>query len=105
MTGQTDGDLLDRQREVQRVLGRCMLRLQQYERLIKTIVAHHDLTGPAHALASTRAARIADAAGKTLGTLVGRLLGSYAVIDGTDTSADSLGNAPKTSSHSACGST
>lgn len=38
----------DLQREVQRLLGRCMLRLQQYERLLKAIVAHHELAGPAH---------------------------------------------------------
>lgn len=95
MSELADGDLQDHQREVQRLLGRCMLRLQQYERLVKAIVAHHDLTGPAHALESIRAARIADAAGKTLGTLVGQLLESYVVTDGTDTSADSLGNAPE----------
>jgi hypothetical protein len=32
------------------LLGRCLLRLQQYERLMKAIVAHHDLSGPPHAL-------------------------------------------------------
>ena len=34
------------QREVQRLLGRCLLRLQQYERLLKALVAHHELAGP-----------------------------------------------------------
>jgi hypothetical protein len=33
------------QREVERLLGRCLLRLQQYEHLMKAIVAHHDLSG------------------------------------------------------------
>lgn len=33
MSELADGDLQDHQREVQRLLGRCMLRLQQYERL------------------------------------------------------------------------
>jgi hypothetical protein len=94
MSELADGDLQDHQHEVQRLLGRCMLRLQQYERLIKAIVAYHDLTGPAHALESIRAARIADAAGKTLGALVGQFLGSYVVTDGADTSADALGKAP-----------
>ncbi len=50
MSERADGDLQDHQREVQRLLGRCTLRLQQYERLVKIIVAHHDLTGPAYAL-------------------------------------------------------
>jgi len=93
MTGQAGSDLQDQQREVQRLLGRCMLRLQQYERLIKAIVAHHDLAGPAHALASIRAARVASVAGKTLGTLVGQLLGSYVVTDGADASTDTLAQA------------
>lgn len=95
MTEQADGDLPGHQREVQRLLGRCMLRLQQYERLIKAIVAHHDLRGPAHAPESIRATRIADAAGKTLGSLVGQFLGSYVLVDGTDTSVDALDEAPE----------
>jgi len=44
-------------------------------------VAHHEISGPAHALESIQAQRIADAAGKTLGTLVGALLGSYVTTD------------------------
>lgn len=77
MTPLSDEALPARQREVQRLLGRCLLRLQQYERLIKAIVAHHELTGPPHALETIRAARVADSARKTLGTLIGDLLGSY----------------------------
>lgn len=67
---------------VQQLLGRCVLRLQQYERLIKTIVAYHEISGPAHALDSIRAARIANTTNKTLGTLVGTLLGSYVTTAG-----------------------
>ena len=37
-----DGDMQAQQREVQRLLGRCLLRLQQDERLIGAIVTHHD---------------------------------------------------------------
>ena len=70
------------QQDVQRLLGRCLLRLQQYERLMKAIVAHHEISGPAHSLEAIRAARIEDAATKTLGTLVGQLFGSYVVTDG-----------------------
>ncbi|WP_435750043.1 OST-HTH/LOTUS domain-containing protein [Thauera sp. AutoDN2] len=49
---------------------------------MKAIVAHHEISGPAHSLESIRAARIEDAATKTLGTLVGQLFGSYVVTDG-----------------------
>jgi hypothetical protein len=37
-----DGDMQAQQREVQRLLGRCLLRLQQDEHLIEAIVTHHD---------------------------------------------------------------
>ncbi|MGV8691708.1 OST-HTH/LOTUS domain-containing protein, partial [Pseudomonas aeruginosa] len=49
---------------------------------MKAIVAHHEISGPAHSLEAIRAARIEDAATKTLGTLVGQLFGSYVVTDG-----------------------
>jgi hypothetical protein len=74
-----DRDLPAQHREVQRLLGRCLLRLQQYERLMKAIVAYHNLSGPAHALEKIRAARIDDASTKTLGTLGGQLSGSCVV--------------------------
>lgn len=93
-TPPVDGELQASQREVQRLLGRCLLRLQQYEHLIKAIVAHHDIAGPAHALESIRAERVADAATKTLGTLVGYFVGSYVVTDEVDTSDEVTGNAP-----------
>jgi hypothetical protein len=34
------------QREVQRMLGRCLWKFQQYERLLKAIVAQHEVVGP-----------------------------------------------------------
>ncbi len=74
----------DLQREVQRQLGRCLLRLQQYECLLKAIVAHHELAGPAHSLEGIRDARVQDAATKTLGTLIGKLLDSYVVVGGVE---------------------
>ncbi|WP_242482638.1 OST-HTH/LOTUS domain-containing protein [Thiocystis violacea] len=89
-----DEDLQAQQREVQRLLGRCLLRLQQYERLMKGIVVHHDISGPADELESIRAARVNDASTKTLGTLVGRLFGSCVVTEGADTAADDTASAP-----------
>lgn len=64
------------QREVQRLLGRCLLRIQQYERFIKAIVAHHEICGPLSSLDAIRSVRIADASTKSLGLLVGKLVES-----------------------------
>jgi hypothetical protein len=54
----THDDLPDVQREVQRLLGRCLVRLQQYERLMKSILAHHELSGPLHQLEAQRVERL-----------------------------------------------
>jgi len=72
-----DEELHTLQREAQRMLGRCLLRLQQYERLMKAIVAHHEISASGSPLESNQVQRIADAANKPLGTLVGALLGTY----------------------------
>jgi hypothetical protein len=88
-------ELQAQQREVERLLGRCLLRLQQYEHLMKAIVAHHDLSGPADALNTIRAARIDDASTKTLGTLVGQLFGSCVVTEDADNAADVTANEPQ----------
>lgn len=72
-------DIAAAQREVQRWLGRCVLVLQQYEGLIKSINAHHELSGPAPELARLRQARIGAAATDTLGQSVGKLAGSFLV--------------------------
>lgn len=83
------------QREVQRLLGRCLLRLQQYERLIKTIIAHHEISGPIHALKTVQAELVANTARQTLGTLVGDLLGSYVVPSEIGTSVKAMGRHPE----------
>ena len=72
------------QRDVQRLLGRCLLRLQQYEKLLKTLLAHHEIAGPAHELQSRLAARIEDFQTDTLGTLVQSLFESYIEVEGTE---------------------
>lgn len=70
------------QHEVQRRIGRCMLRLQQYERLMKAILAHHELAGPVETLDAQRATRTEKLSDKTLGTLVRSLFETYVVADG-----------------------
>lgn len=68
--------------EVQRWLGRCMLRLQQYEHLMKVLLAHHELAGPVESLKAQQTANITKVSDKTLGTLVKSLFESYAVPHG-----------------------
>ncbi len=70
------------QRDVQRLLGRCMLRIQQYERLMKAMLAHHELAGPVDALEAQRSTRIEKLSDKSLGTLVKALFETYVVPDG-----------------------
>jgi hypothetical protein len=65
------------QREVQRQLGRCMLRLQQYERLLKAMVASMAFEGPIEQLLATRARQEAGASDKSLGTLVRMFTSSH----------------------------
>jgi hypothetical protein len=65
------------QHEVQRKLGRCMLRLQQYERLLKAMVAGMAVEGPIEQLPATRARQEARASDKSLGTLVRMFTSSH----------------------------
>ncbi len=95
MTSINDEDLQTLQHEVQRLLGRCLLRLQQYERLIKSMVAHHKVSGPIHDLEQTRAAQVDETARKTLGTLVGDLVGSYVVADEVDPTEETTTYTPE----------
>lgn len=67
------------QRDVQRLLGRCLLRLQQYEGLLKSILAHHELSGPPAQLQARHAERISDLATSSLGNLAKILFESYVV--------------------------
>lgn len=57
------------QHDVQRLLGRCLLRLQQYERLLKNLLAHQEIAGPAHELQPRLAARIEDLQTDSLGSV------------------------------------
>lgn len=79
---------LELQREVQRKLGRCLLRLQQYEILLKALVAHSDIAGPPAELEAVRDAQVASAHKKTLGTLVGILAERHLTSASKDGSPD-----------------
>jgi hypothetical protein len=72
----------DLQRDVQRLLGRCLLRIQQYEQQLKALLAHHELAGPMDTLEAQHAERADRLSDKTLGTLVKALFETYVVPEG-----------------------
>jgi hypothetical protein len=72
------------QRSVQRLLGRCLLRIQQYEKLLKAMLAHHELAGPVDTLEAQRLERADKLADKSLGTLVKALFETYVVPEGLE---------------------
>lgn len=63
------------QRTVQLKLGGCLLRLQQYERLLKAMVANTSLAGEPAQLQALRDAQVASVHKTTLGGLVGLFTG------------------------------
>lgn len=67
--------LLDLQHCVQRKLGRNLMRLQQYEQLLKRLIAVSDISGVPTELQANLERRKEIFANKTLGQLVGELTG------------------------------
>jgi hypothetical protein len=79
-----DSDLRpELQWQVQRLLGRCLLRLQQYEHLMKAVLAHHELAGPVDELEALREERAKTFSRKSLGQLAGALFETYVVVEDT----------------------
>lgn len=83
----TDGGLSSEQDEVSRLMGRCVLRLQQYEGLLKSVLASHDIAGPVAKWEGLVAARAAQTSGQTLGGLITQFLG-VVLIDGESVAAE-----------------
>lgn len=69
--------LAELQRAVQHKLGGCLLRLQQYELLLKAMVTNTDLAGEPAQLQALREARVASVHKTTLGGLVSLFTGGY----------------------------
>jgi len=65
------------QRAVQHKLGGCIWRLQQYERLLKAMLANTGLAGEPAQLQAARDARVASVHKTTLGGLVSLFTGGY----------------------------
>lgn len=74
-----DDDLKAHQDEVSRLIGRCILRLQQYEIQLKDILVHYEIAGRPEDLKAARSNRSAGLSRQTLGTLVRELVGSVLV--------------------------
>lgn len=81
MTEFIEDDLVRLHCEIERWLGKCLLRLQHYERMLKAVVEHREVSGPQQFLASIQAAHVAGTNRKTLGTLINQMLGSYLVSE------------------------
>jgi hypothetical protein len=73
--------LAELQRAVQHKLGGCLLRLQQYEQLLKAMVANTDLAGEPAQLQALRDARLTSVHKTTLGGLVSLFTGGYLLAE------------------------
>lgn len=74
---------------VQQALGRCLLRIQQYEMLLKRLAAHIDLQGPFDEILNLQQKKADGLQNKTLGQLVRIFTDDYLV-----TSEDEQADAP-----------
>ncbi|WP_081283983.1 OST-HTH/LOTUS domain-containing protein [Stenotrophomonas maltophilia] len=70
------------QHEVQRLLGHCILRLQQCEQLMKSMLAFQKLFGTPETLPMALNKRKAEVSGKTMGGLVAQLTAECVVKEG-----------------------
>jgi len=65
------------QREIQRKLGRNLLRLQQVEQMLKAFWVDHEVFGESAELLTIQHARKTEVAEKTLGAMAKKLVGSF----------------------------
>lgn len=74
--------------QVHQKLGRCMIRLQEYERLLKAMLAGMSTDGPAASLQAVRSQRASSIHGKSLGLLVQMFTADYLVSESRESQAD-----------------
>ena len=77
------------QREMQQQLGRCMLRIQQYERALKALVASGSITAHPERLPEAQSRQTAAQQTKTLGQLI-RMFTDEHLSDGSLETAERL---------------
>lgn len=70
LNSSSNSDLIQLQNEVQRKLGACMIRVQQYEQLMKSMLAGMALEGTPEQFNTAREQKVVGLQNKTLGTLV-----------------------------------
>lgn len=85
--GSEVGDLVALRQEMHAKLGRCLVRLQQYELVMKAFAARHQVEGFATEIPEAMAARERQFADKTLGQVVGDVVGG--VFDASDVGPES----------------
>lgn len=76
----TEHSLADMQNEIDRSFGHCMLRLQEYELLMKKLVTQTELKGAMSELENMRLVREESFATSSLGSLVKEFLKSQVII-------------------------
>ena len=78
----SDIDLDVWESEIQQSFGRYMLRLQEYELLVKTLVTNQELKGTVSQLDLNKLKRTEEFATDSLGSLVKKFLKSHVTIEG-----------------------
>ena len=87
-TSAISGHAAAAQREVQRQLGRCLIRLQQYEHTVKELVALHDISFGSKQIETSLQSRRDMVANQTLGQVVASLFDSHIVLEGFEEAND-----------------
>lgn len=83
-------DIKALQQESQRNLGRCMMRLQQYEGLLKVMVANMAVEGPLALLQAEQERQQAEMRNRTLGMLIAKFTGDHLTVASSE-----IGSAPE----------
>lgn len=94
MSKAIDYDLKTSAHEVQRLMGQCILRLQVYELLLKSVVTAHEIFSPIATLATAQTDRADEIRYNTLGMLIRQMLGSLLVPQGQEGKGQPRNDAP-----------
>ena len=94
MSKAIDYDLKTSAHEVQRLMGQCILRLQVYELLLKSVVTAHEISSPIATLATAQTDRADEIRCNTLGMLIRQMLGSFLVPQGQEGKGQPRNDAP-----------
>lgn len=81
-----DLGIAEKQRSVQRMLGRCLLRLQQYERMLKALLSNSSLSGTLKTIEDARDKKAKVLGKTTLGNLVGEFVRDFLIKDNSSVS-------------------